>query len=168
MRPRWGGGTLETCPGRVFGKRGASTLRGVGLWYTVGVFAGLGTAVGVLVAALLAPVRFGFPLALLLGTVAAAAVGVSFGDWTEAAVAGAGGAFGALGGSQVLLGALGRGGARLPTTVLVAVGALALGALAFVPVAGYLIAVAVPAIAARLRNRSGRTYAGLRILARDD
>jgi hypothetical protein len=140
----------------------------MGLWYTVGVFAGLGTAVGVLVAALVAPFRHGFPLALLLGVVAAAAVGVAFAEWTEAAVAGAGGGFGALGGAQILLGALARGGARLGTTVLVAVAALALGALALVPLLGYLIAVAVPALAARLRARSGRTYAGLRILARDD
>ncbi|HVM17591.1 MAG TPA: hypothetical protein VM290_08435 [Gaiellaceae bacterium] len=140
----------------------------MGLWYTVGVFAGLGTAAGVLVAALVGPLRYGFPLALLLGAVGGAALGVSFGDWTEGAVAGAGGAFGALGGSQLLLGALARGGARLGTTVLLAVGALALGALSFVPVLGYLIAVAVPAVAARLRTRANRTYAGLRILARDD
>jgi hypothetical protein len=46
--------------------------------------------------------------------------------------------------------------------------AVALGALAFVPVAGYLIAVAVPGVAARLRARANRTYAGLRILARDE
>ena len=40
-------------------------------------------------------------------------------------------------------------------------------AIAFVPVLGYLVAVIVPAVAVRLRARAGRTYAGLRILARD-
>jgi len=140
----------------------------MGLWYWIGVVAGVGTAAGIAVAALVAPLRFGLPLALLLGVVAGAAVGFGFGEWPEAAAGGAGGAFGALGGSQLLLGALARGGARLGTTVLVAVAALALGALAFVPLVGYLVAVAVPAVAARLRARSNRTYAGLRILARDD
>jgi hypothetical protein len=139
----------------------------MGAWYTIGLFAGLGVAVGVLLAALVAPLRGGLPLALLLGVVGAVAGAVVFAEWPEAAAAGVGGAFGALGGSQIVLGALRRGGGRGSTTVLVGAGALVLAALAFVPALGYLIAVVVPALAARLRARSGRTYAGLRILARD-
>ena len=39
--------------------------------------------------------------------------------------------------------------------------------LAFVPFAGYLIAVAVPVLALRLRRTQSERYAGLRTLAKD-
>jgi hypothetical protein len=139
----------------------------MGAWYTIGLFVGLGVAVGVLAAALVAPLRGGLPLALVAGVAAAAGGAILLAEWPEATAAGVGGAFGALGGSQIMLGALRRGGARGATTLIVAAGALVLAALALVPVLGYVIAVVVPALAARLRARSGRTYAGLRILARD-
>jgi len=42
-----------------------------------------------------------------------------------------------------------------------------LAALAFVPVMGYLVAVGLPAVAARLRRTQGERYAGLRTLAKD-
>ena len=42
-----------------------------------------------------------------------------------------------------------------------------LAALAFVPALGYVEAAAAPVLAARLRRRADRTYAGLRVLARD-
>jgi hypothetical protein len=38
---------------------------------------------------------------------------------------------------------------------------------AFVPLAGYLEAVVLPALGLRMRRREGGRYAGLRILARD-
>lgn len=154
----------ETCTGK---RRSASRLAAMGAWYTIGLFAGLGVAAGVLLAALVAPSRGGLPLALLLGVAAGAGGAILVAEWPEAVAAAVGGALGALGGSQIVLGALRRGGGRAPTTLLVGAGALVLAALAFIPVAGYLIAVVVPALAARLRARSGRTYAGLRILARD-
>jgi len=44
---------------------------------------------------------------------------------------------------------------------------LAFAVLAFVPLVGYLEAVAVPALAARARRRRPERYAGLRSLARD-
>jgi hypothetical protein len=42
-----------------------------------------------------------------------------------------------------------------------------LAGLAFVPVAGYVEALALPALAARLRRTQAERYAGLRSLARD-
>lgn len=136
-------------------------------WYTIGLFAGLGTATGVLLAALVAPVRGGPFLALLLAVAASVGGALLLTDWPETIAAGVGGALGALGGSQLVLGTLRRGGGRGATTALVGATALVLAAIAFVPVLGYLVAVVVPAVAARLRARAGRTYAGLRILARD-
>lgn len=139
----------------------------MGAWYTIGLFAGLGTAIGVLLAAPVAPLRGGSLLALLLAVAAAVGGAVALTDWPETIAAGVGGALGALGGSQLVLGALRRGGGRAATTALVGAAALVLAAIAFVPVLGYLVAVIVPAVAVRLRARAGRTYAGLRILARD-
>ena len=45
--------------------------------------------------------------------------------------------------------------------------ALVVAALALIPGVGYLEALVLPALGARLRRRGGERYAGLRILARD-
>jgi hypothetical protein len=139
----------------------------MGTWYTAGVFAGFGVAIGVLLAGLLAALRGGLLVALVAGAVAGAVTGYFAYGSAEAVTAGFGGAVGALGATQVVLGTLGRGGTRAGTALFVAAGALALAVLALVPLVGYVEAVVVPAAAARLRRRAGRTYAGLRILARD-
>ena len=60
-----------------------------------------------------------------------------------------------------------RGGTRIATALLVVIGAVVVAALAFVPVVGYLEALALPALGMRLRRRAGKRYAGLRTLARD-
>jgi hypothetical protein len=78
-----------------------------------------------------------------------------------------GAALGALGAGQIVRGALRRGGTRGGTAILVGAGALAVGALAFVPVLGFLEALALPVLAARLKKRTPETYAGLRTLAKD-
>ena len=51
--------------------------------------------------------------------------------------------------------------------MLVAGAALVAAALAWVPVVGYLEALVLPALAARIRRRTPERYAGLRTLARD-
>jgi len=78
-----------------------------------------------------------------------------------------GGTVGALGCVQIVRGALRRGGTRSGTATLVAGAALVVAGLAFVPVLGYLEALALPALAARLHRRAPERYAGLRTLARD-
>jgi hypothetical protein len=139
----------------------------MGGWYTVGLFCGLGVALGVLLAALLATSRAGLLVAVALGAGTGALLGALAEAWPEAVGGGVGGGLGAFGAGQVVRATLARGGTRVGTAALIAGGAVILAALAFVPVVGYLEAVAVPALAARLRRRAGRTYAGLRILARD-
>jgi hypothetical protein len=142
-------------------------LAAVGAWYTIGLFAGLGTAVGVLSAGVLASTRFGLELALVLGAAVGAAVGGLISGLPEAVGGGVGGALGAIGATQIARGALRRGGTAVGTAVLVAGAAVVLAALAFIPIVGYVEAVVVPGLAARLRRRSPETYAGLRSLARD-
>jgi hypothetical protein len=140
----------------------------MGAWYWIGVCAGLGAAAGVLVAGLAGRAL----AAALVG--AAAGVGIGFavhswqsGGWADVAVGAVGGVLGGFGTGPVVRGALGRGGTRGATSVLVALAALVVAGLAWVPVLGYLEALALPALAARLRKRAPERYAGLRTLARD-
>lgn len=139
----------------------------MGSWYWIGVCTGLGVAVGVLLAGLFAGTRFALTAALVLSAGAGVAIGYGLGQWDEAIGGGVGGALGALGAAQLVMGTLRRGGARFGTAIFVALAALVLAALAWIPIVGYLEAVLVPAFAARLRGRAPERYAGLRSLARD-
>jgi|SRR5262245_12824550 len=138
----------------------------MGDWYSVGVFAGLGVALGIAAAG-----AFGGRRIALAAPILAAAVGVALGfvfaDPEEAVAAGVGGLVGGAGALELVRGALGRGGTPLATGLLVVLAALAVAALAFVPFVGYLELVAVPVLGLRLRRRAGKRYAGLRTLARD-
>ena len=68
--------------------------------------------------------------------------------------------------SQFVQGALRRGGTQVATALWIALVALLIGALALIPVVGYLEAAALPVIGARLRTRAPKKYAGLRSLAK--
>jgi hypothetical protein len=139
----------------------------VGSWYWIGVCTGLGVAVGVLLAGLFAGTRIGLTAALVLSAGAGVAIGFGLGQWDEAIGGGVGGTLGAVGAAQLVMGTLRRGGARFGTAIFVALAALVLAALAWIPIVGYLEAVLVPAFAVRLRGRAPERYAGLRSLARD-
>jgi hypothetical protein len=139
----------------------------VGDWYWIGVTAGLGVACGVALAGALARSRAGLLAAAALAAVAGVAIGFGFFEWDEAIGGGLGGLAGALGIGQVVRGALARGGSRWAIAALLGGASLVVAALAFVPVVGYLEAVAAPLLGFRLRRRSAGRYAGLRILARD-
>jgi hypothetical protein len=138
----------------------------VGAVYWIGVALGLGVASGVLLAGLLATGRAGIAAAIVVAAAGGAALGFLFGG-TESVAGGIGGVAGAAGSSGVVRGALRRGGVRGATAVLIGVAALLCAVLAFVPFLGYVEAVILPALAARVRSREGERYAGLRILARD-
>jgi hypothetical protein len=139
----------------------------MGSWYWIGVAAGLGVAVGVLLAGLFAGTRIALTAALVLAVGAGVAIGFGLGQWDEAVGGGAGGALGSLGAAQLVSGTMRRGGARFGVAVFVGLAAVVLAAVAWIPIAGYLTAVVVPAFAARLRGRAPERYAGLRSLARD-
>jgi hypothetical protein len=168
-RLSWGTSTLER---RRPSRRYALYTGRVGSWYWIGVSVGLGAGGGVLLAGAVGAVR-SVLVALL---VAAAAVGAGLGYAIDAWQPGGwgdilGGALGGLGASlgaaQIVSGALRRGGTRGGTALLVAGAALVVAALGWVPGLGYVEAVALPALAARLRRRAPERYAGLRTLARD-
>jgi hypothetical protein len=73
---------------------------------------------------------------------------------------------GAVSASIVARGALRRGGTAGGTAFILLAAALAAGALAFVPVFGYLTAVALPVVAVRRARQEPERYAGLRTLAK--
>ena len=137
----------------------------MGAWYWIGVSAGLGAAIGVLVAG------FAARGAAVVGLLVGAGVGYAVdawqpGSWGDVVAAALGGALAGLGAAVIVRGALRRGGTRGGTAILVAGAALVAAGLAFVPVAGYLEALALPVFAARLRRRQPERYAGLRTLAK--
>ena len=135
----------------------------MGDWYSIGILVGLGASIGVAAVAALARTLPAFAVA----AVAAAALGLVFGQWDEAVGGVVGAACGTLGAGPIVTGALRRGGTRGGTAILLGLVALVGAALAFVPVLGYLEALAVPLLGARLRRRSPDRHAGLRVLSRD-
>lgn len=135
----------------------------MGTWYLIGLFVGLGTAIGA-VAGGIVPRAL---LAALPALAAAIAVGLLVERWPEASGGAVGAVAGALGVTPVVAGALRRGGTRAGLALYVGAGGLALAGLAFVPVVGYLEAIALPALGWRLRSREPDRHAGLRTLARD-
>jgi hypothetical protein len=135
-------------------------------WYTVGLFAGLGVALGIAVVGLFGGRRVGV-LAPLVAAALGVALGLVLADVEEAVAGGVGGVLGALGSIQLVRGALGRGGTRAATGFFVLLGAVVVALLALVPGLGYVEAIALPVLGMRVRRREGKRYAGLRTLARD-
>jgi hypothetical protein len=138
----------------------------MGPWYSIGVFAGLGVALGVAGAGALGGRRFALAAPFLAAAIGVA-LGIGFGGAAQAAAAGVGGILGGAGALELVRGALGRGGTPLATALLVLVAAVVLAGLAFAPIVGYVELVAVPALGMRVRKHAGKRYAGLRTLARD-
>jgi len=135
----------------------------MGGWYTIGILVGLGAALGVAAAGALRRAL----VALVVAAACAVAIGFAFFQWDEAVGGLAGAVCGALGSAPLVSGTLRRGGTRGGTATLLGLTALVGAGLAFVPVVGYLEALAVPVLGARLRRRSPDTHAGLRSLAKD-
>lgn len=134
----------------------------MGAWYWIGVLVGLGTAGGVSGASNRWP-SVALPVSVAIGV----AIGFFWKGWPEAIAAGVGAVLGAFGAAPIVSGALRRGGDRLGTQLIVGVAALGLVGIAFVPVLGYLEALALPALGLRLRRRAPDRHAGLRTLTKD-
>ena len=145
----------------------------MGSWYWIGVSVGFGVAAGVLLASFAGNKRATLIVAAIAAAGAGAALGFGIaawqtGGWIDRLGGIVGGLLGILGAAQIVSGALRRGGTRAGTATLVGGAALVLAAAALIPVVGYLEALALPALAARLRRTTPERYAGLRTLARDE
>jgi hypothetical protein len=145
----------------------------MGWWYWIGVSAGLGAAAGVLVAgAVGAAPRVVLGSSAVAAVLLGAALGFGIDEWqpgeaADVAAGAAGGLLGLLGAAQIVVGALRRGGTRGGTATLLGGAALVAAGIGFVPVVGYLEALALPALGMRLRRARPERYAGLRTLGRD-
>lgn len=135
--------------------------------YWVGVFLGLGVGIGVALAGALGAARLAFAAAIVLGGTIGAVLGLAMAGFEDAIAGGVGGLLGAAGVRQLVGGTVRRGGTRVATAVLTGIAGLVLAVLAFVPVLGFLEALAVPVLGVRMRRREPSRYAGLRTLARD-
>jgi len=90
------------------------------------------------------------------------------GGWVDIVLGVGGALLGLLAAVQIVGGALKRGGTRGGTSALVAGSAFLVAALAWIPGVGYLMVLALPVLAVRLRRAQPERYAGLRTLARDE
>jgi hypothetical protein len=138
----------------------------VGDWYEIGITLGLGIAAGLLLAGLLAAWRYGLLTSALGALAVGALAGLLVKGWIGLPGALLGGLIGAVSASFVARGALRRGATPGGTAFLVGSAAIVVALLALVPVLGYVMAVVVPAAAARRVRQEPDRHAGLRTLAK--
>jgi hypothetical protein len=138
----------------------------MGDWYTIGLCLGLGLGVGVILAGLLGVNALGAGVAAFAGAAAGGAVGFAIGDLAETVAGGIAGFVGALSAAMVVHGAMRRGATRLGLAAYLGAAGLLVCLIAFIPIAGYVATVALPALAARMRGRQAARFAGLRTLAK--
>jgi hypothetical protein len=138
----------------------------VGSWYTIGLCLGLGLGIGVALVGILGSNVIGVGVGAFVGAAAGAAIGFAIGDTVELIAGALGGFLGALAAAAVVHGALRRGGTRIGIAAYVGVLGLLICLLALIPAVGYVEAVAIPLLAARMRGRQAARFAGLRTLAK--
>ena len=139
----------------------------MGAWYTIGLCLGLGLGFGVILSGLLGVNAVGAGVAAVVGAGAGAVFGyVVLGDVPETVAGGVAGLVGALSAAVVVRGAMRRGATRMGIAAYVSTVGLLVCLLALVPLAGYVVTVALPVLAARMRGRQAARYAGLRTLAK--
>lgn len=138
----------------------------MGSWYTIGLCLGLGVGLGVVLTGVLGSNVLGVGAGAVVGAVVGVAIGIAIGETAEAIAGGVGGFLGALAAAAVVHGALRRGGTRLGIAAYVGVLGLLICLLALIPVIGYVEAVVIPLLAARMRGRQAARFAGLRTLAK--
>ena len=144
----------------------ASTLPRVGSWYTVGLCLGLGLGLAVAITGILGTNVLGIGAATIVGAVLGGAIGLLIGDTPETIAGAVGGVVGALSAAAVVVGALRRGATRFGVGAYVGALGVLICLLALVPLVGYVLAVALPLLAVRMRGRQAARFAGLRTLAK--
>lgn len=138
----------------------------MGSWYTIGLCLGLGLGLSVAITGVLGSNVVGIGVAAVVGAILGGAIGIGIGGTAETIAGGVGGVLGALTAATVVTGALRRGATRFGVGAYMgALGALVCLA-ALIPLVGYVLAVALPLFALRMRGRQAARFAGLRTLAK--
>lgn len=138
----------------------------MGSWYTIGLCLGLGLGLSVAITGILGSNVLGIGAAAIVGAVLGGAIGLLIGETPETIAGAIGGALGALSAAAVVVGALRRGATRFGVGAYMGALGVLVCLVAFVPVAGYVLAVVLPLLAARMRGRQAARFAGLRTLAK--
>jgi len=138
----------------------------VGSWYTIGLCLGLGLGLSVAITGILGPKVLGIGAAVVVGAVLGGAIGLAIGDAAETVAGAVGGVLGALSAAAVVVGALRRGATRFGVGAYMGALGVLICLIGLVPFAGYVLAVALPFLAARMRGRQAARFAGLRTLAK--
>lgn len=138
----------------------------MGDWYEIGVALGVGLAVGLLLAGILAGWRYGLVVSLLGALAIGVVAGLLVKGWLGLPGSLLGAVIGSVSASIVARGALRRGATPGGTAFIIGSASIAVGLLALIPVAGYVMAVVVPAVAARRARNEPERHAGLRTLAK--
>jgi hypothetical protein len=144
----------------------------MGSWYWIGVSAGLGAGIGILLAGVVGAMRAALVAAGFAAFAAGAGLGYGIdtwfgGGWPDVVAGAVAGLLVSLGAVPIVAGALRRGGTRAAVATLVGGAALIVAGLAWIPVFGFLEVLVVVVLAVRLRRTTPERYAGLRTLARD-
>jgi hypothetical protein len=138
----------------------------VGSWYTVGLCLGLGLGLSVAITGVLGTNVLGIGAAAIVGAVLGGAIGLVIGETPDTIAGALGGVLGALSAAAVVVGALRRGATRFGVGAYVGALGILVCLLALVPLVGYVLAVVLPFLAARMRGRQAARFAGLRTLAK--
>ena len=138
----------------------------MGSWYTIGLCLGLGLGLSIAITGILGSNVLGIGAAAIVGAVLGGAIGLLIGDTPETVAGAVGGVLGALSAAAVVVGALRRGATRFGVGAYMGALGVLVCLVGLVPVAGYVLAVALPLLAARMRGRQAARFAGLRTLAK--
>jgi hypothetical protein len=138
----------------------------VGSWYTIGLCLGLGLGLSVAITGILGSNVLGVGASAIVGAVLGGAIGLLIGETPETIAGAVGGVIGALSAAAVVVGALRRGATRFGVGAYMGALGVVICLAAFIPIAGYVLAVALPVLAARMRGRQAARFAGLRTLAK--
>lgn len=138
----------------------------MGSWYTIGVSLGLGLGLSVAITGILGTNVLGVGAAAVVGAALGGAIGLLVGETPETIAGAVGGVLGALAAAAVVVGALRRGATRFGVGAYMGALGVLVCLVALIPIAGYVLAVALPALAARMRGRQAARFAGLRTLAK--
>ena len=138
----------------------------MGSWYTIGLCLGLGLGLSVAITGILGTNVLGIGAAAIVGAVLGGAIGLLVAGTPETIAGAVGGVLGALSAAAVVTGALRRGATRFGVGAYVGALGVLVCLVALIPIAGYVLAVVLPVLAARMRGRQAARFAGLRTLAK--
>ena len=134
--------------------------------WLMGIAAGIGTALGLAAAGAFARSDRAPLLAAAVALVGGGLLGWLLFDWKAGLVGAIAGVLSGFGAGTFARGAVRRGGTPGGTAVILVGAALLALALSFVPIVGFVEAIAIPVVGLRSRQRAGEKYAGLRTLAK--